>query len=281
MAERIALVGNCQMGVMAEALRRNLPGVSVDVHEFWAMKPEDYPAAIAAVREATLVIAQPHHAEKFGALSYGRIRQTFEGQRIFFISNLFFHGPVPDCTPLRPPKISLMSGVHSRIVVASFLAGLGEAVAVARLAASEGIDPVARWRTSLSHFRRRQEETDVDFADELDALTRQRRCFHTMNHPTAFIIDRYTEKVVRTVYAEPGFAISQPTPDLLGARGSWPVLPSVARPLGLAYESEVFRMPERRGGGGEMSLAEYVAAAYEIYAGIDPALLRPAVQRPA
>jgi hypothetical protein len=193
------------------------------------------------------------------------------------VHNLFFTGHFPDLISLLPPPRSGLTGCHSKTIIRSFLEGATPEAAVdAFLRLGETHDMKASWETSLHQFRHRQKAVDVPFDVELTSYMRQRRCFHTYNHPDGFLLARYAEKFLAEVLDMRDVDLSGALPDPLGWHGTWPVVPSVSERLSLPYASDEFVIP-RRLGGAHMSFHDYILEAYGFYEQADRSKLVAAV----
>lgn len=271
---KIALVGNCQVGAYSAILRDS--GLDLDpvAVEVWKLPKRQYEEQLKAIDACDIILTQPHKADHYGDFRTGLFRERFGRDRVFVYHNLFFTGAIPDCFGL-PGVGGPMGGCHSRVVLDAYLQGRSEAEALENLETLTGIDCERAWAGSMQQFRTREKAVDVPFADELETLSRQERCFHTHNHPTGAFAARYLEKILRQTLGQEVRLGDGGDP--LGAYGSWPVMTVTAESLGLPYQSPRTVLPAGRS-PRVMTLKDMVAEYYAVYQKADRSALQASVQ---
>lgn len=264
---KLALIGNCQVTPMKALIEASLPGVTCTAWEVFAMTEADCAKAAEALLGMDAIIAQPLVASRYSRLVVPALREDHEKHRpLLFVHNLHFEGTLPDCTyvgPLGARLPSPIAGYHSRIVRDAFLEGCTQSEAYDRLLSGAGIEATSAWTRSVAEFRKREQQVDIPFADEMEAHVRRENGFHVFNHPTMVLIARHTEKAMARLLERPGLRLASGLPDMLERHGAWPVWPWVAQKVGLSYATEAFISP----GGGSQSPREFVERCYAIYAG--------------
>jgi hypothetical protein len=269
--QSLVLIGNCQV----EGLKRHLgvmfPKVEVAAFEVWRMTQEDIQAAGRMLARADVVVAQPLHSPQYGPLRLEALMAPGRPFRLMLIHNLHFEGAMPDCTyvgRLGHRIASPISNYHSRIVLQAYLDGVDEVVAHARLLEGYGIDARRVWAQQLQELRRREARGLIPFAEEVEVLSKLRRSFHVINHPTGHLLETYAHKIASALL---GSAPAMPdgVPDLLEAGGAWPTLPWVRAANRLKYEQSYFVAPGTQ--ARRMTLDEFVGRSYEIYRAYVPA----------
>lgn len=273
---KIAFIGNCQMGAYQKIFETVLPAdTQVEALETWSLTEVEIPAAMERMRDSDAIVLQPHYAPKHAPFRIDNIKREFPGRLTVVVHNLFLTGPFPDLVSIPPPPRSGLAGYHSRAVMQAFLEGRTEAEALeAFLGVGNTAEASASWDRSLAQFRKRQEVVDIPFDEEIEAFVRKQPCFHTFNHPNAFLLSRYAEKFGRKIFGQ-DFEIEDEVPDHLAWHGTWPIVPSVSAALGLPYASDKFIIP-RRLGQSEMSFASYIEEAWGFYAQADRKVLKNA-----
>ncbi|MFN3449041.1 MAG: WcbI family polysaccharide biosynthesis putative acetyltransferase [Roseococcus sp.] len=272
---RIAVVGNCYVEAIAGCLRLLLPGA--EVTPFWARadRAEEAKAFYASLGAFDVVCG---HRAASGDLA--RTAREAGARRFIQLPALVFTGFQPDNVmigALRGP----MGHCHSAIAVSAFLLGLPEARA-------QGLFNSFVY-ASLGYFDRFAQERErllrsaasLDFDLRADFEAWPRPFMHDVSHPAfpthvsvARILARRLSDEVREVdWSDPAVVAAA---DHTKFNALWPVYPEIARRLGMPEQPLVFRFEGRL--RQELSLEEFIARSYELYAGADPALLTRAVE---
>jgi hypothetical protein len=262
---KILFAGNCQVTSLAQIISAAEPKFVCDAKEVWQMSKEDCEAISIADYDA--VIAQPLVSERYGKLTQHRLTASCQGKPLLFIHNLHFEAVVPDCTyvgPLGKRVNGPMGTYHSSIVLAAFIEGLSVTSCVKRMERGTNLDVTTTWDDSVAILRQRERAITVPFVDELIMHVKVRRCLHVFNHPNAFLLERYAEKILATLLDRPARVLVTHQPDLLQPIGSWPTYSWLAESLGLPYGEDNFLIPKIS--ADPLPFSEFVERSYAIYA---------------
>jgi hypothetical protein len=265
--QTLILIGNCQVEGLKRHFEAMLPRARITAYEVWKMTPADIEAAGRALEHADVVVTQPLHAPQYGPLQLDALKAPGRPFRLMLIHNLHFEGAMPDCAyvgRLGHRIASPVSNYHSRIVLQAFLDGVDEAAAHARMLDGHGVDARRVWAKQVDELRRRESLGLVPFVDEVEALSKERRSFHMINHPAGHLLGAYAHKVASLLLGSTP-ELPEGVPDLLEAGGAWPTLPYVRAANGLAYERSHFVLPGQE--GRPMTTEEFVERSYGIYRG--------------
>jgi hypothetical protein len=262
---KILLVGNCQVTSLANIIAAAESKFECDAKEVWKMSQEDCEALSTDDYDA--VIAQPLFSERYGTLTQHSLTASCKGKPLLFIHNLHFEGVLPDCTyvgPLGKRVNGPMGTYHSSIILGAFLEGISVTECVISLQNGTSLDVQIAWDNAVATLRKREQVVTVPFVDELIMHVKARRCFHVFNHPNAFLLERYAEKILATLLDRPARVLETHQPDLLQPIGSWPTYSWLAESLGLPYGEDSFLIPKIS--ADPLPLSEFVERSYDIYA---------------
>lgn len=262
---KILLVGNCQVTSLANIITAAEPEFVCDAKEVWQMSQEN--CEVLSTADYDAVIAQPLFSERYGTLAYHNLTASCKGKPLLFIHNLHFEGVLPDCTyvgPLGKRVNGPMGTYHSSIILGAFLEGISVTECVVRLENGTRLDVQTAWDNAVATLRKREQAVTVLFVDELIMHVKARRCFHVFNHPNAFLLERYAEKILATLLDQPGRILDTHQPDLLERCGSWPTYSWLAEALGLPYGEDSFLISKIS--SDPLPLREFVERSYAIYA---------------
>ena len=261
---KILLIGNCQVTPLAKVLSAADPSLACEALEVWKMTKEECDAV--SIDDYDAVVAQPLMSPHYGVLSHDALCQNVRGKVLLFIHNLHFGGLVPDCTYVGPlgKRISGPMGTyHSSIVLNGFLSDISVMECTNRLNEGKGIEPKKEWNKSVEALKVRESFVSVPFVDELMSYLEIYRCFHVFNHPNAFLIERYAEKILSLLLKQPMWNLKTRQPDLLEVVGTWPIYSWVTDALGLPYSESGFKNPKMS--PSVISHREFVERSYKIY----------------
>jgi len=269
---KVLLAGNCQVTSLAKIISAAEPEIICTAKEVWQLSAEEL--SVVAPQDYDAVIAQPLIADRYGALTCDRLTKACAGKPLLFIHNLHFEGTVPDCTYVGPlgKRVSGAVGTyHSAIVLQAFLAGANVEECIAGLNRGDGVDVRSVWDRSVENLRKREQAVTVPFVEELLEHVKERHSFHVFNHPTAYLLERYAEKILATLMGQQGLKLDTGQPDFLEQVGSWPTYSWLAESLELPYAYDVFRIPKLS--STPLSLSEFVEHSYATYRKMDRAAL--------
>jgi len=261
---KILLIGNCQVGSLANILTAANAELRCEAREVWQMSEEE----IAAVdpNAYDVVIAQPLMGERYHGLTHKRLCADHGDMPLLFIHNLYFEGTLPDCAYVGPMSQRLggaMGSYHSSIVLEAFLADVSVAECINRLNTGTGIDARAVWARSVATLRNREDIVTIPFVDELIEFTQVQSCFHVFNHPTAFLLERYAEKILAAITGQASVTLDTNQPDMLAIAGTWPTYAWVADALELTYSDNEYLIPKLS--KASLTLEEFVNRSFATY----------------
>jgi hypothetical protein len=265
---KILFAGNCQVTSLAKITSAAEPKFVCDAKEVWQMSQEDCEAISIADYDA--VIAQPLVSERYGKLTQHRLITACEGKSLLFIHNLHFEGVVPDCTYVGPLGKRLngpMGTYHSSIILNAFLEGKSVTKCVTLLENGKSLDVQTIWDNSVASLRKREQAVTVKFVDELIMHVKAQSCFHVFNHPNAFLLERYAEKILATLLDQPERVLKTSQPDILEPFGTWPIYSWLEKAQHLTYGQESFLIPKIS--DNPLTLDEFVKRSYAIYSKTD------------
>ncbi|MBR0673166.1 WcbI family polysaccharide biosynthesis putative acetyltransferase [Neoroseomonas soli] len=242
----IALLGNCQVPLIAEALRRGSPRLHVEaIREIHLLGPADEPEALARLARADVVLCQrvTHHftdARGIPGLSTTALAKRFPGRVVTF-PNLYFGGYAPDVRHLLTDGLQPIGGplgdYHIGQVLDAYRRGDTAATAAVRLDGEELLaaapDPFA---IALEQIRAREKDTDVVISDVIRRIMRSGRHFHTPNHPSNLLLLWMAMRLAQAARLDFDPGTAGPLPTALD-QIDLPAYPAILRRYGMAPDA--------------------------------------------
>jgi hypothetical protein len=278
----IIVIANCQAWLITQMLR-SVPGISVvrniDIN---TLGTEQYQAGIEACLAApsdTLIVSHSL-SDMFGALGTESLRKA--GKNVLTMTNVYFTGVHPDITYIGgfQGRVKSPTGdYHSKLVLASYLMGFSQADCAGFFRADiyEKAGYFAEFAKSSAELRRRDEKTDIKFAETFLRLVVQQPALMVVNHPTLSVADAQARSIID--HAGGNYIAFPPAfmHNTLAENAWWPVFPEIAEEHRLQYQTPLtFKLPKV---AIPITLQEFIAGSYEAYEAGD-AQIKAAVQSP-
>ena len=273
---RILVIGVCQAGSIAKAMRFLLPEARVDFISAFTV-------ARHYRRLADLIAKADGYDAVFASLYLppfkdgGTITDLRARPHVRVIPTIVFpayhpdriHVGVLDHATLRGLVSGPMGHSHSAVTLHAYLSGFSPAEAL-RLFAEPVFERLGYfnfWNESVAALRTLGTEADYDLDASLNRWSR-RGCFmHSINHTKLFVVT----DLARGLLGKAGFAFEDCDldtflPDDLAGLGSWPVYPEIAQHFGVAGSALFYKAETARTGPARtMTRAAFVAATYAYY----------------
>ena len=274
---RILVVGVCQAGSIAKAMRFLLPDAQVDfISAFTVSRRYRRLADLIAKADGYDAVFTSIYLPPFkdgGTITALRARPN-----VRVIPTIVFpayhpdliHVGVQDHATLRGLVSGPMGHSHSAVVLYAYLAGFSEAEAL-RLFAEPTFERLGYydfWNESVVALRNLGQEAGYDLDASLNRWSR-RGCFmHSINHTKLFVVaDLARGLLTKAKIPFEDCDLEAFLPDDLAELGSWPVYPEIAQHFGVAGSALFFKAETARSGPARtMTRAAFVAAAYAYYA---------------
>lgn len=269
---RIALMGNCQVPLIAEALRRGNPAVSVaGAWEIHRVRPEEQARILAVMDGCDLVLSQrtgDRYTRPRGIPHLSTAALKARGTaRVLSFPPLHFKGHAPDVRHLMDARMRALGGplgnYHPGQIVDAWRAGLPAAEAAALLEGDALLaadrDPFA---AALADLAARESETDVRISDVVARHARAGRQFHTPGHPSNLLLLHFAMRMA----AAAGIAFDPARAAPLSAALDlidMPTYPAIRRRYGLPPEPGQRFLGVRVGRAGPEGVAYEGRAIYD------------------
>ncbi len=273
---RLLVIGVCQAGSVAKAIRYLLPEAQVDFLSVFTLgrryrrladliaKAEGYDAVFTSIYLPPFVDS-------------GTILDFRARPNVHVIPTVAFAAYHPDVVSIGTQDHATLRGLvsgpmghsHSAVTLYAYLAGFSEAQALRLFSESvfERLGYYEFWNESVASLCRIGAEAGFDLAPSINRWSR-RGCFmHSTNHPKLFVMSDIAKGLLDTagLSFEP-CDLDAFLPDDLGGMGSWPVYPEIAAHYGVPGSALFFKAETPRSGPARtMSRSAYVAAAYAYY----------------
>lgn len=264
---RIAIIGNCQVVGLAQAVRGLVPSAEVEPIFLAKYSQAELLEKAAAVEKYEVVFSQvigpasPFFMEK--------IKPTV--RRLHLIPTVLFTGFHPDTFLIQGHK-SAAGNYHSSIVAAAYLLQLSarRAAALFNAFVYSKLGYFQVYGNAKAFFLQEAKKFGYDLASELGDWERQGIFMHSINHPNMMVLACLAHKmVVQHQLGSASIPIAVPDHDYMAAGGIiYPVYPEIAQKLNVPG-SMLFRRPDRT-----LNLEEFVVESYEIYEKTERQLLQ-------
>lgn len=273
---RLLVIGVCQAGTVAKAMRYLLPGAQVDFLSVFTVghrhrRLADLMARADGYDAVFTNIYLPPFRDG------GTILDLRARPNVHVIPTIAFAAYHPDVVSIGRQDHATLRGLlsgpmghsHSAITLYAYLASFSEAQALRLFNESvfERLGYYDFWNESVASLRRLGAEAEYDLDAHLTRWAR-RGCFmHSTNHPKLYVMT----DIARGLLAKAGIPFESCDldaflPDDLGGMGSWPVYPEIAQHYGVPGSALFFKAETPRSGPARtMTRAAYVAAAYAYY----------------
>ncbi|MEG9525974.1 MAG: hypothetical protein MIL41_09385 [Hyphomicrobiales bacterium] len=273
---RILVIGVCQAGSIAKAMRYLLPDAQVD-----------FVSAFSAARRFPRLADLMAHADGYDYVFSSIYLPRFKGggtidtlrthPKVRLIPTIVFSAYHPDLVHVGVQDHVTLNGLisgpmghsHSAITLFAYLSGFSQAQALRLFAEPvfERLGYYDLWDESVSYLRSLGVQAGYDLDTHLTRWAR-RGCFmHSINHTKLYVV----ADLARGLLTKAGVPFEECDldaflPDDLGGQGSWPVYPEIAQHYGIPGSALFFKAETRRSGPARtMSRAEFVAASYANY----------------
>ncbi len=249
MARQGIVISNCQCAPLANALTVNCHDTRFDYFGVHVLPPHEREDALTELvrrgrTECDVIIAIPL-SEEWGVISAPRLRETFAGKLVIFVSNIYFAGWHPDLTyigGMAQRVAGPLGEYHSKLALFGFLNNLGIRRTIG-LFRDEVYEPAGYYETyarSFSELRHRDQQVEYRVTDIMEDAMRQDLCFFSVNHPTSALFAPFAQLIARGL-AERGLCRRAAIPaspflyeNSLVVSSIFPVYPEIARRHGMA-----------------------------------------------
>lgn len=273
----ILVIGVCQAGAIAKAMRYLLPDARVDfVSAFTAARRFPRLADLMANADGYDHVFSSIYLPRFKG--GGTIDTLRTHPKVRLIPTIVFSAYHPDLIHVGVQDAVTLTGLisgpmghsHSAITLYAYLSGFSQAQALRLFAEPvfERLGYFDLWDESVSYLRGLGRQADYDLDTHLTRWAR-RGCFmHSINHPKQHVVS----DLARGLLTRAGITFEQCDldaflPDDLGGMGSWPVYPEIAQHYGVPGSALFFKAETPRSGPARtMTRAAFVKAAYAYYA---------------
>lgn len=272
---RIFVIGVCQAGSIAKAMRFLLPHAQVD-----------FASAFTAAKRFPKVSDLVAHADRYDAVftshylpikGGGAIEALLARPNVRLIPTIVFgayhpdsvYVGVQDAATLRGLVSGPMGASHSAVTLFAYLAGLSQEQALRLFSGPvfERLGYFDFWTQSVATLREAGGQAGYDL-DTLLTRWARRGCFmHSINHPKLHVVaDLARGLLTRAGIPYEDCDLDAYLPDDLAGQGSWPVYPEIAEYYGVPGSALFFKAETPRTGPARtMNRLSFIAEAYANY----------------
>ncbi len=224
----------------------------------------------------TMAITHPL-SDQFGPIATEELRSS--GRPVLSTTNFYFAGLHPDAIYLggfQGRVISPLGDYHSKIIVASYLQGASVAECIRRFNGEtyENAGYFSVFKQSADELLNRDSQIDVKSAEIFIERLRVAPTMMTVNHPVVDVIALQAAAIIQALnLSATPFPPSYMVNTL--SESAWlPIYPEVREALRIEYETPMnFKRPNQL---VPLSLGEYVAGSFDLYAQQHDTLLKAA-----
>ncbi len=288
---RLAVVGGCQAPGIGRWARFLLPGAQVDAWHVSASQGWAPDVVAPQITDHDLVICQLPDGSGGGALEVTRLREVREN--VVFLPLLVFTGFHPDMLTVRaegePPRFAIgpFSGYQSALVASAFCLGI-PIERVPRLFNALVFDALGYFQAFVQAREalvRLGAEHGYDLAGACEEWLHEGVFMYSDNHPMIRVLGTLARQALVKAGLElaglefaglefAGLGEAPPPPDDLAVSHQLPCYPALARRIGVAgslmFMRSSYGLPP--GHSREMTLEEFVAMSYDVFAAARPRL---------
>jgi hypothetical protein len=276
----ITIIGNCQSAALVRCAQAMLPEAQVSGVSLERIASEaQAEAAAQRALEADLVLTQDVRLPRFGRLRTETLRELRPQLTVY--PKVIFTGFHPDAIYVFEGGKALASPAgtyHSQILVAAYLAGLPleRSLGLFRGEVYERLGYFEEFRKAQVYLVKSGAALNFDLHPKRQRWRADDAFMYTINHPKP----RVMASIGRQAFEQAGLAPADVDPDAivdsLGRGVRLPVYPEIGERLGV---QEPFRFTNAiRDGRATLSLEEFAAASYELYAGYAREVLAKALK---
>ncbi len=277
-APRILVMGNCQAGTVAKAMRYLLPDAQIDFISVFSVKRRFR-------RLADLIARADSYDAVFTSIYLppfkdgGTIRDLRARPNVRAIPTIAFAAYHPDVVSVGVQDMATLQGLvsgpmghsHSAVTLYAYLAGFSPAQALNLFSERvfERLGYYEFWNEAVASLRKLGVEADYDLDADIARWSRGGCFMHSTNHPKLVVM----ADIARGLLRKAGIPfetcdLESFLPDEGAGMGSWPVYPEIAQHYGVPGSALFFKAETPRSGPARtMSRADYIAAAYAYYDG--------------
>ena len=280
---RLHVIGNCQGGAVASAMRLLLPEADIRFTSVFGIAKSFRRMAdlVAATRDCDAVFANAFSAPFRDAGTYETLRASV---RLVPIPIVVFPAYHPDVVYVGRQGeeggglvYGPMGGYHSALVLFAFLEGWPEAQALRLLGpdAYRRVGYLGIWDEAVASLLELGRHADYDLGEAVMRWSRRGAFMHGINHPKIHV----AADLARGLLAKAGIPFDDCDLDAYLAdemirAGTWPVHRAVGEHYGVPWSELFLKAPTRKTGPARsMSVRAFVEASYGSYRRRDRALL--------
>lgn len=261
---RIFVLGNCQAPEVARCLASMTEASVFGIEVMRAVEKSD-PDFLFELMESSDVIVTASIGADWGRFATESLRNTFP-KKVLSFTSVYYAGVHPDITYLGEYGERILSPLgdyHSKIVIASYLAGLSE-LACARKFTAAGFEEAGYLTVrdeSIAEYLRRDRDVDIRWAEQFLQRVVDSPLLNTVNHPNPTAIGLLAHQIGHEISEPMQAADGIAVPTVLQSDVVWPVHEGWSVIAGLAYRTPpVFWRRHYM-----MTLDEFIWRSYRLY----------------
>lgn len=241
---RILVYGNCQGGPIGRLIERANPSLEVvrapPVHLVAASGVAELEAMF---RSADIVLSQPIGAN-WGRLGSASLREVFGKPDWIEYPSIYFGGLFPYLRYIRIEPHKALQGplgdYHDQRIATAFIEGLSEEECVRHMTVSDVDECRRHFETALAESRQREVALPIKVMDFVERHMRQRRLFHTFNHPSNAVMWSVVTQFLQLISAK----LEVPVPPVNQYLGnvSASIPPELAEAVGINCADDHYRL---------------------------------------
>lgn len=265
----ILFVANCQHRPLRQITRMCIGAKEFDVQSLSHVELKEQPKKSAEVLGSADIVVTQALGESFGAFASAALKDRLRN-RCVVVPNLFFYGYHPEITysgSEAKRAVSPLGDYHSAAVILCHQHGLSAEETI-RLLQDEEFFLRARLLEvaddSLNTLRQREKGCDVAISDYIAEHYRDSMLFYTVNHPSGVLMQELVLRVLARLEIPCRRLDPQIVRSALLDGPVYPVHDAYAALAGFAFRQPVF-VKGLGGGGGSLSLDEFVRESFAMY----------------
>ena len=266
---KIIIIGNCQIQPLASGIQLH-SGVEEVIQVPLHLKGgEFYRKTIDLINNSTDTYTVLAFNNSLSDIDFTPSTQS-RFSKVLTFTNIFFRGLHPDLIYLGGMGDRLTSPVgdyHSLICALSFLKGLNTDQCREKFNQQvyERLGFFLEWDISAKMLLKRDENLDIQFAEDFIEMAREEPVLFTVNHPMPKPLLMLTNKILVKLELEPLKFPDQYYYNYLSNNTWWPIYPEIASKHEIKYDtSMIFKSPDHIN-RKTYNLDMFITKSFEIY----------------
>lgn len=234
------IFGNCQSVAIREMLKVKTVGIDwIDFPRVDEISKKDVERLHQEIKEADYIFLQRVNDEYRNSLGVGTNTLTkLANVQVFTFPSIYWNGYNPELCyfkNLDGSTIPGFYGYHNKVIYYCYMMGATVEETLSFLNSQDAILEIDDISLSFETLREREGTLDVKVSDYIERNYKERRLFHTINHPDNALLEYVCDELMLKANIKAKVHNLNPSKEYLGFT-RYPILPAVNRALKLNFK---------------------------------------------